>query len=51
MGRKKKSEDEEYIEVPDCYGNYGATDDCPGCPLAEECEIRMRVMGEEGEHD
>jgi hypothetical protein len=26
------------MKIPDCFGCFGETDDCFGCPLADECE-------------
>jgi hypothetical protein len=26
------------MKVPECFGCYGLTDDCFGCPYEDECE-------------
>jgi hypothetical protein len=26
------------MKVPECFGCYGLTDDCFGCPCEDECE-------------
>jgi hypothetical protein len=34
-------------KLPECFGCYGLTDDCYGCPLAEECEEETEEAIEE----
>ena len=49
MKGNEKSEDEDHIEVPECFGSFDMTDDCFGCPFETECQIE--IIEEEGECD
>jgi len=51
-GKEKKKEKDEDFEVPDCFGSFGLTDDCVGCPFETECQTETEeIMEEEGECD
>jgi len=48
--KEKKKEKDENFEVPYCFGSFGLTDDCVGCPFEIEIECRMEtedIMEEE----
>jgi len=34
-------------KLPECFGCYGLTDDCFGCPVADECEEETEEAIEE----
>jgi len=38
---------EEFDQAADCFGNYGAFDDCEHCVIAKECEHEAKDQEEE----
>jgi hypothetical protein len=37
--------------LPECFGCYGMTDDCHGCPVKDECEEATDEILEDVEVD
>ena len=49
--KEKKKEKDEDFEVPYCFGSFGLSNECVGCPFEIECRMETEDIMEEEECD